>query len=250
MARGDENQRRKSKVPRVTIAYKSSHDDNTDDDDEYNEAEDQKPAASAVVLPLIPPSNKSNKSIKKRKINIRENESNYETIPTDELPSKEDIENNLLGFCCSKNCYCSKKQKEWIDNDGRDDYITADCMNSLWHRRCCHRVYDYEKDWLSPIEDVSTKIEDSLFDESKNDIINDGVFLCNGKYLNIVQRYKTAKTNEAELHNEDNEAGMFYIVFGTFIFYSFISQVIVICCLLFLSLFCRSFFYKINMSPI
>lgn len=206
MARGDENQRRKPKVPCVNFTYKSSHDDNTDDDDEYNEAEDQKPAA--VVLPPIVSNNKSNK---KQKINIRENESNYDIMTSDELPSNESIENDLLGFCCSKNCHCSKKQKRLANADGR--YITPDCINSLWHRRCCHSVYDHNKEWLSPIEDVSTKIEELLFDESQTNFINDGGFLRYGKKLNIIQRYETAKRNESELRNEDHEAGMFYITF-------------------------------------
>jgi hypothetical protein len=109
-----------------------------------------------------------------------------------------EIEANVA-FCC-KICYCPDAVKlKFAGNE----YIqpSEEC---LWHRRCCHRVWNPRIDWLPEYEKSSAELEanmaanDFSFEEVKEiELVNPN---------EVYQKYLSNKRQEAELHNEDDDA--------------------------------------------
>jgi hypothetical protein len=145
------------------------------------------------------------KNFKKyKKESIQENDlfiGAYKTC--DELPSYDEIEANLLAFCCQRSCTCSDDRKSQID-DERGPYITACGENSLWHRRCCHGAFKFSTDWKSDFEKVQQSMLDDLEDIDKV-YYNDTIFLDTVE--DVKKKFFNAKRQEAKFRNEDTLAG-------------------------------------------
>jgi hypothetical protein len=106
----------------------------------------------------------------------------------------------IIAFCCNR-CNCSDEQKKKFEGD---EYVAAD-ETSLYHRRCCHNVDDHE-DWLSPFHRASYKAEKlmgtKMRDETKP-----------VSQADVWKKYYTAKRQEAELYNDDEQPGTLCVDF-------------------------------------
>ena len=149
-----------------------------------------------------------NKNKKLKRTDLRENDQFIGAYKlTSELPSNEEIEENLLGFCCAINCTCSEEKIEEVQQDGRGLYITACGENSLWHRRCCHKVYEYNETWLPPLERAMSKAEYELMNPNPKHAFSPTTFISTEQ--DVYRKYNTAKRNESQFYNEDTLAGTF-----------------------------------------
>jgi hypothetical protein len=136
---------------------------------------------------------------------IREN-AHYDTLSNDELPLCEVIEQHLLGICCTI-CHCNEAQK--------NKYVTTS-DDSLWHRCCCHNVVQsMDVNWLSPIEQVSVKIEDYWSNRTNHAIsfLPSDYVKGRGKTINIIDKYNTAIKEQTKFRNQDNLPSMFFCLF-------------------------------------
>ena len=69
------------------------------------------------------------------------------------LPSDEYMESSV-GFCCAV-CRCSDEIKEKVplcEDGSLDMFISSDHTADVWHRRCCHRQFEYDEHWFSPYD--------------------------------------------------------------------------------------------------
>ena len=110
-----------------------------------------------------------------------------------------EIEANIA-FCC-KICNCPDEEKQKFSND---EYI-QESVECLWHRRCCHRTGNaVGADWLSEygkgMAQLGAKMWNGATSEEAEEIIE--VVEPNEVY----QKYISNKRQEAELHNEDDDA--------------------------------------------
>jgi hypothetical protein len=107
-----------------------------------------------------------------------------------------------LAFCCFK-CTCSDARRGRIP--WNDKYIQAS-DDSLWHRRCCHDLVDSPwEDWLPPADQALLDAEPSdadyhLLGQETSDEKQFDMKL-------LIQKYRTAKTDESEMYNEDEMEG-------------------------------------------
>ena len=53
-----------------------------------------------------------------------------------------------IAFCCYQ-CFCTDEIKKQIPVE--DPFIQSS-LEGLYHRRCCHKVFDPDEDWVSPFE--------------------------------------------------------------------------------------------------
>jgi hypothetical protein len=131
--------------------------------------------------------------------NYRIAKSDQTTIPVD-MP--DEAMEKSIAFCCFR-CHCSKLRKSQIP---RDDRFIQSGENSLYHRRCCHKVIDTPKDtWLSPMEDANAKAEENLMKGIEDTTTMDDEKQTD--FPTIKRVYNSAKSKESEMYNEDSLAG-------------------------------------------
>ena len=124
----------------------------------------------------------------------------------------EDIEKRI-DFCCFR-CYCSDERQSKIPSNDR--FIQSGA-NSLYHRRCCHKVIVAHDTWLSQMEDANARAEkllgrvkdadeqsDQLLDTGSEDMTDDEGS-ADGTNLNTV--CDTAKSHEVEIINDGGRTG-------------------------------------------
>jgi hypothetical protein len=112
-----------------------------------------------------------------------------------------------LAFCCFK-CTCSDATRGRIPYN--DKYVHSS-DESLWHRRCCHGLVDPpSEDWLSPSDQALLDAEPTeenyhLLGQKNSDEkpYDMGV---------LRQKVMTAKTQESEMHNEDELEGTCFVL--------------------------------------
>jgi hypothetical protein len=109
-----------------------------------------------------------------------------------------EIEANIA-FCC-KICNCPDAVKNKFVND---EYIQQS-EESLWHRRCCHQASDPGIHWLPAYDQGLAEVEANMvanhfsFEEVKEiELVNPN---------EVYEKYLSNKRQEAELHNEDDDA--------------------------------------------
>jgi hypothetical protein len=149
---------------------------------------------NSLQLASGPPRRKPNRL--RDEDSYREKTAGNETIPADLAP--EEMEKSLA-FCCYQ-CFCPK---ETLDKVPANDPFVQGSDDSLYHRRCCHGVFDQHIDgtWLSEFEEA---LDNTCLEENK---------VYEAITINYLDGWlKRFPSKLSALYNKDEEEGMIFLL--------------------------------------
>lgn len=128
--------------------------------------------------------------VKKRKVKdlpgSRSDDNDDAVIP--EHLTNEDMEKQVA-FCCCR-CFCPEEDKNQIPVD---DPFIQEGEARLYHRRCCHKVYHPDPDWMSPYQKAIENLEVEGGEEPIEEMT----------VRDFLAQYNNALHNENALYNCD-----------------------------------------------